>query len=371
MKELYKRSSTGKISAWRIEVEGNKFRTISGFTDGKKVTSEWTICKAKSYCTAEEQAVNQATALHTKKKDLGAFENIEDIDTPIFFKPMLAHDFKDLKNKITYPVMSQPKLDGVRAVVQESGMKSRNGKPHISTPHIHKALEKLFIDNPDLVFDGELYVHNLPDIEVDISNATNLTTKDTIDFNKIISLVRKKKPTLEDIEESEKHIQYWIYDLPSHPGTFAERLGALMQMELPECCVLVPTSICMDEKSVMDHYNEYMENGYEGQMVRVIDSVYENKRSKSLMKHKVFYDQEFEIIDVIEGKGKLTGKVGRIIFEINGTRFKSAVNGDHKYLEKLFKDGNLIGKQATVKYFELTPDGIPRFPKVIAIRDFE
>jgi len=371
MKELYKRSSTGKISAWRIEVEGNKFRTISGFTDGKKVTSEWTICKAKSYCTAEEQAVNQATALHTKKKDLGAFENINDIDTPIFFKPMLAHDFKDLKNKITYPVMSQPKLDGVRAVVQESGMKSRNGKPHISTPHIHKALEKLFIDNPDLVFDGELYVHNLPDIEVDISNATNLTTKDTIDFNKIISLVRKKKPTLEDIEESEKHIQYWIYDLPSHPGTFAERLGALMQMELPECCVLVPTSICMDEKSVMDHYNEYMENGYEGQMVRLIDSVYENKRSKSLMKHKVFYDQEFEIIDVIEGKGKLTGKVGRIIFEINGTRFKSAVNGDHKYLEKLFKDGNLIGKQATVKYFELTPDGIPRFPKVIAIRDFE
>lgn len=350
MKELYKRSTTGKISTWGIEVEGNKFRTISGFTDGKKVTSEWTICESKSYCTAEEQALNQAKALHTKKKDLGAFENIDDIDTPVFFKPMLANDFNIYKDKLTYPVMSQPKLDGVRAVVQESGMKSRNGKPHISTPHIHKALEKLFIDNPDLVFDGELYVH-----------------KGECDFNKIISLVRKKKPTLEDIEESKKHIKYHIYDLPSHPGTFAERLGALMEMDLPECCILVPTSICMDEKSVMDHYNEYMEKGYEGQMVRVIDSIYENKRSKSLLKHKVFFDNEFEIVGVEEGKGKLTGKVGRLVFD----GFDSAVNGDHEYLEKLYNSGNLIGKMATVKYFELTAYGKPRFPKVIAIRDFE
>jgi DNA ligase 1 len=350
MKELYKRSTTGKISTWRIEVEGNKFRTISGFTDGKKVTSEWTVCKSKSYCTDNQQALNQAKALHTKKKDLGAFENIDDIDTPIFLKPMLANDFNIYKDKLTYPVMSQPKLDGVRAVVQESGMKSRNGKPHISTPHIHKALEKLFIDNPDLVFDGELYVH-----------------KGECDFNKIISLVRKKKPTLEDIEESKKHIKYHIYDLPSHPGTFAERLGALMEMDLPECCILVPTSICMDEKSVMDHYNEYMENGYEGQMVRVIDSIYENKRSKSLLKHKVFFDNEFEIVGVEEGKGKLTGKVGRLVFD----GFDSAVNGDHEYLEKLYNSGNLIGKMATVKYFELTAYGKPRFPKVIAIRDFE
>lgn len=354
MKELYKRSTTGKISAWRIEVEGNKFRTISGFTDGKKVTSEWTVCESKSYCTAEEQALNQATALHTKKKDLGAFENIDDIDTPVFFKPMLAHDFTKLKDKITYPVASQPKLDGVRAIVQESGMKSRNGKEHISAPHIRESLESLFINDPDLVFDGELYAH-----------------KDTCDFNKIISCVRKKKPTPEDLIESKTYIQYWIYDLPSHPGTFEERLEALKKMDLPECCVLVPTLIADNEQDVMDLYSQYMAEDYEGQMVRVIDSVYENKRSKSLMKHKTFYDQEFTIIDVLEGKGKLTGKVGRLVFEINGEPFRAAVNGDHEYLEQLFNSGNLIGKQATVKYFELTTDGIPRFPKVIAIRDFE
>ena len=114
-----------------------------------------------------------------------------------------------------------------------------------------------------------------------------------------------------------------------------------------------------------------MEQGYEGQILRT-DSVYENKRSKSLLKHKSFVDAEFEILGVEEGKGNHAGKVGRLNFQINGKPFDAAVNGDWEYIERLWKskDG-LIGKTATVKYFELTEDGIPRFPKVIAIRDFE
>jgi DNA ligase-1 len=119
------------------------------------------------------------------------------------------------------------------------------------------------------------------------------------------------------------------------------------------------------------YYFDYMNAGYEGQMLR-LDAQYENKRSKSLLKHKSFQDGEFEILGVLEGKGNLTGKVGKLMFEINGKPFESAVNGDWEYIERLWnsKEG-LIGKTATVKYFELTEDGLPRFPKVIAIRDFE
>jgi hypothetical protein len=119
------------------------------------------------------------------------------------------------------------------------------------------------------------------------------------------------------------------------------------------------------------YYFDYMNAGYEGQMLR-LDAQYENKRSKSLLKHKSFQDGEFEILGVLEGKGNLTGKVGKLMFEINGKPFESAVNGDWEYIERLWnsKEG-LIGKMATVKYFELTEDGLPRFPKVIAIRDFE
>lgn len=355
MKELYKRSTTGKVSTWKIEVEGNKFRTISGFSDGLKITSEWTLCESKSYCTAEEQAQKQAKALHKKKMDLGAFENIEDIDKPVFFKPMLAHDFNDYKSKIKYPVATQPKLDGVRAIIQESGTTSRNGKDLVSAPHIHEALKSLFEKYPDLVFDGELYAHK----------------SDGIDFNKIISCVRKTKPTTADLAESKQNIQYWIYDLPSQVGSFEERFKALCDLDLPDCCRIVSTDQVHTMEYIMKIYKEYMEDGYEGQIIRILDSEYENKRSKSLLKHKTFFDKEFTILGVNEGIGKLSGKVGTLMFEIEGKPFNAAVNGDHEYLEKLFKSGTLMGKQATVKYFELTTDGIPRFPKVIAIRDFE
>jgi ATP-dependent DNA ligase len=348
---LYSRATNGKINEYVIEVEDNKYRTISGYTDGVKTVSEWTVCFSKTYCTAEEQAIKEAKAIHRKKTETGSYENISDIDTETYFEPMLAHDYNDYKEKIKYPVATQPKLDGVRCIIDIDGMRSRNGKELISAPHIHEALKPLFEKYPDLVFDGELYAHK----------------SDGVDFNKIISCVRKTKPTPNDIIESKQHIQYWIYDLPSHTGTFTERSFAISDLDLPECCVVVDTTIIYNEEDLMDMYRVYMADGYEGQMIRVLDSEYENKRSKHLLKHKSFMDAEFEIKGVVEGKGKLTGKIGKLVFD----GFDSAVNGDHEYLEMLFKRGDLVGKKATVKYFELTTDGVPRFPKVIAIRDFE
>jgi len=262
---------------------------------------------------------------------------------------MLAKDWHKEKAKIKYPIYSQPKLDGIRCIVRKNGMWSRNGKQIISAPHIYEAMKHLFIDNPDLTFDGELYADKLAN-----------------DFNAICSLVKKTKPTEEDLKESKDKIEYHIYDLPSYKGKFSERYKALINTVLPSCCVKVVTSIVNKEDEVLVLYENYVGNGYEGQMLR-LDLPYENKRSKSLLKHKSFVDSEFVIKGVIEGKGKLTGKVGKLVFE----GFDSAVNGSHEYLEQLFNDKTLIGKKATVKYFDLTPAGEPRFPKVIAIRDYE
>ena len=356
--KLYKRAVNGKTLEWEIEVNGACFRTISGYTDGIKTTSEWTCCEAKNVgkknsTTAEEQALAEATAMHRKRKETGSFETISEIDTPIYFKPMLAHDYNDYKDKIQFPVFSQPKLDGVRCIVRSDGMWSRNGKPIISAPHIFESLKPLFELDPDLILDGELYAN-----------------KSVADFNTIISCVRKTKPTASDLETS-KMIQYWIYDVPSVDLSFARRFRFLNEIKLPECCVVVQTDQIDNLNDLSAYYFDYMSLGYEGQMIRT-NSLYENKRSKSLLKYKEFVDAEFEILGVIEGQGNLTGKVGKLQFEINGKPFESAVNGDWEYIEKLWhsREG-LVGKTATVKYFELTEDGIPRFPKVIAIRDFE
>lgn len=349
---LYKRSVTGKISTWYVETENNCFRTTSGFSDGQKVTSEWTCCEAKSYNTADKQATAEAEAMHRKRTETGYWEDITKIDTPIYFKPMLAHDYLDYKDKVKFPIYTQPKLDGIRCIIREDGMWSRNGKQIISAPHIYEALKPWFEQNPDLILDGELYAN-----------------KDVADFNTIISCVRKTKPTTADLETSKK-IQYWVYDIPSVDGTFIERFEELRDFNLPDCCVKVQTDQVDNLNDLHAYYFDYVSAGYEGQILRT-DSLYENKRSKSLLKHKSFVDAEFTILGVIEGKGNLTGKVGKLQFEINGKPFESAVNGDWEYLAELLKRNDLIGKQATVKYFELTEDGIPRFPKVIAIRDFE
>jgi len=358
LSKLYKRAVNGKTLEWEIEVKDNCFRTISGYTDGIKTVSEWTCCEAKNVgkknaTTAEQQALAEATAMHRKRIETGSFETISEIDTPVYFKPMLAHDYNDYKDKIKFPIYSQPKLDGIRCIVRVDGMWSRNGKQIISAPHIYESLKPLFEANPDLILDGELYAE-----------------KDVADFNTIISCVRKTKPTTADLETSKK-IQYWIYDMPSEEDIFFERMLKLNRMELPECCVTVDTHIMYKENDISIYYKAYMKQGYEGQMLRT-NSYYENKRSKSLLKHKSFVDAEFKILGVEEGKGNHAGKVGRLNFEINGKPFDAAVNGDWEYIERLWhsREG-LIGKVATVKYFELTEDGIPRFPKVIAIRDFE
>lgn len=362
---LFKRSVSGKVSTWFVEVEDNKFRTISGFEDGKKITSEWTECFSKNIgkkngTTPEQQAMFEAEALHRKKIELGFFEDINKIDTPVFFKPMLANKWEDRKDKITFPVYSQPKLDGIRCIVKSDGMWSRNGKKIISAPHIYESLKPLLEINPDLVFDGELYAD-----------------KFAHDFNAICSLVKKTKPTESDLQESAEKIEYHIYDLPSSDKGFSDRYVDLVELSksslFPYCCKLVMCHVCSDENIINSWYEDYIVWGYEGQMLRT-DGLYENKRSNSLLKNKSFEDAEFTILEVHEGKGKLSGKVGYMVFKTNeGHEFASTVNGTQEYLEELLKQKDkLVGKQATIKYFNLTPGtSIPRFPKVVAIRDYE
>jgi DNA ligase-1 len=351
LKTLYSRSVKGKINEFIIEIEGDKYRTITGFTDGIKTTSQWTICKAKSYCTTEEQAIKEATAIHRKKLETGSFENIKDIDNEIHFEPMLAHKWEDQISKIKFPVFSQPKLDGIRCIVKKDGMWSRNGKKIISAPHIFESMKPLFDKDSSLIFDGELYADKFAN-----------------DFNAICSLVKKTKPTSEDLNESRIKIQYHIYDLPSNDDTFVKRYKELTNMSLPKCCVLVKTEQLDNLNDVNAYYEDYMSAGYEGQMIR-LDSKYENKRSKSLLKHKSFIDEEYIILDVEEGGGNKTGMVGSFVFKTKeGKIYNSSPKFNWEECIKMWNDRkNLIGKTATVKYFNLTPDGVPRFPYVIKI----
>ena len=136
---------------------------------------------------------------------------------------------------------------------------------------------------------------------------------------------------------------------------------------------LVQTDESQSFDELDEKYSEYMKDGYEGQMVR-IDSPYESKRSKSLLKRKEFQDAEYKVIDIEEGNGNRSGTAKHLVCYCEETdqTFNSNVKGNFDYLAEILENREYyIGKLATIKFFELTPDGVPRFPYAIAFRDYD
>lgn len=365
---LYKRTSTGSTQTWCMELDEKtaKYRTHSGKLNGKIVTSNWTDVEGKNVGRANEtlpidQAKAEIESKYRKQLETGYMENESDIDDTSFRSPMLAKNYDDYKDDLFgagAKIFSQPKLDGIRCVIDINGMWTRNGKKIVAAPHIYKALIPVFNLFPSIVFDGELYADKLKD-----------------NFNEIVSLVKRTKPTNKDFERSRNSIQYHTYDLihdgASNKAVFSERTKTLLsfvnQINDPSI-VYVSTTEIHNQEELDTFYEEYMEDGYEGQIIR-LDTPYQHKRTNSLLKRKEFKDSEFEILEVHEGEGNRKGTVGYMIFNTaDAKEFKSNVKGSFDYLANLLsKKQELIGKMATIKYFNLTPDGIPRFPYVIDI----
>ena len=363
--KLYKIDSKGQTRVWWMEYDNEKYRTHSGIEGGKIVVSGWQYPEAKNVgrsnaTTVAEQVKAEVDAEYTKKQNQGKYHT--SVGESIyfgakFFECMLADKY-DAKKHNKFPYYSQPKLDGVRCLISKDGMQSRNGKPIVSCPHIREILEPFFQCHPDAVLDGELYNHELKS-----------------DFEKLISLVRKSKPTADDLEESDEKIQYHVYDLVDglpnmHLQTFMDRLGFINQFDYrsryyPTVQVVKTTNI-QDEHDIEMMLGEYLESGYEGQMLRVPTSIYEGKRSKNLIKHKEFEDDEFEIVSMEEGKGNWADAVKRIEIRLkDGTTQFAGVRGSFDTLhDLLYNDYGYTS--VTVRYQNKTDDGKLRFPVVVA-----
>ena len=359
---LYKRDSKGKVRIWTMEVGFNNeneagIRTISGLVDGQKVTSAWNLTEAKNVgrsnaTTAKTQAEFEAQAEWTKNVDKDYFVDVNAIDSYTAFKPMLAHDFT--KTPVTSGI-TQPKLDGIRMVVNTRGLYSRSNKEIVAVPHIAEALADFVKDHPTVTLDGELYNHELKD-----------------NFQKITSLVRKTVNLgADELAESKELVQYHIYDMfdSANPDmTFMQRYNWIQKNvhlvnKKAVGIHLVASAICETTEEIDVMYGEYTTAGYEGQMVRQ-DAVYENKRSKGLLKRKEFITEEYEVVQVHEGQGNWAGYAKRLTLKMaDGTTFSSGIRGSQAKLKELLENPNI--DWATCRYFELSNDGVPRFPVTI------
>lgn len=268
---------------------------------------------------------------------------------------MLAQKYDDHRVKLdfTLGVFSQPKLDGIRAVISAKGAFSREFQPHNNVDHILEALAPAFGMYPDIVFDGELYNHDFKD-----------------DFGKIASSVRKQNPTDAQKVLARAHIQYHIYDLCDDNLTFRDRASKIQDtvhedMGCPPCIVPVVTAEVTSFQRLDEIYGGYLADGYEGQMVRT-NAPYEfDKRSKSLLKRKEFITAEYPLVRIEEGQGNWAGYAKKAVFELaDGRECGAGIRGDQRYTKALLAGWQRRGT-ITVRHFALTPDGMPRFPVML------
>ena len=91
---------------------------------------------------------------------------------------------------------------------------------------------------------------------------------------------------------------------------------------------------------------------------------YENKRSKNLLKRKEFITEEFDVVEVLEGSGNWAGYAKHFVLTDGTNTFKSGVRGNQATLKELLEQ-EVKPTWVTCRYFERSPDNIPRFPVVI------
>ena len=361
-KTLYGKSSKGKIKQWAISVMENDdstctIKTEHGYIDGKKQVDNKVIKTGKNLgksneTTVYEQACSDAQGYYNKKLDKNYVTDKNEIPSKSdgLFLPMLAHRYDKQSKKIYFPCWVQPKLDGVRMLAKkENGivtMWSRQGKIFDVPDKIQEDLTEMLKEGQ--ATDGELYVHGWS-------------------FQRTVKAVKKRRGDTDELV-------YHIYDSPHKTLGFEDRFTEKdLHVGNSKRIAIVETRLCATDETLNLFERRFISEGYEGLMVRNMGSLYKYKhRSYDLQKLKRFVDSEYKIIGGKEGVGREEGMVVFRCITEEGNEFDARPMGTREERGEMWSNLNsLIGKMLTVKYQELTDDGIPRFPVGVSIRDYE
>jgi len=344
-KTIYKIDSKGKSRFLHVYAEGAWLVQESGQVGTTNAVIHRSECKPKNVgkaneTTAEEQAIAEATSKIETKMTTGYFETLEEAKNTNVILPMLAKDYNKERNKVIFPCFIQPKLDGMRALYVDNKLITRKGKEIATMDHI---CEDLRIGNKNLVIDGELYIHGRT-------------------FQENMRLIKKYRG-----KESEE-IKYYVYDLVEDKP-FAIRYAKLKQIVMMNDTVeVVPTILCRSHDELMDHHKLFIGAGFEGSIVRHSDAGYGvNKRDSQLLKYKEFVDIACTIVNVEPSEKK--PEQGQFVVEFDGKTFGCGMKFSHKEREAmLILKEQYIGQTAEIRFFELSEDGVPRFPVCHGIR---
>jgi DNA ligase-1 len=282
-------------------------------------------------------------------------------------KPMLAETCED-KTLLKFPVLATPKLDGIRCLVIDGQALSRKFKP----------IPNVFIRNRVRTLpsglDGELMIPRLP-------------------FNEISSAVMSE-------DGKPENFKYYVFDYVSDSlqKPYNERMKELEALDLPDFVVKVLPHQIESLSELHTIEEKWLAGGYEGVMVRSLQSPYKCGRSTVkegyLLKIKRFRDSEAEIVgfeerlhNENEAKTDELGHTKRSSHKANlvpanmlgaflvrdlttGVEFAIGTGYDDEFRKKVWENPyRFIRKIVKYKYQEVGQKNLPRFPVFIGFRD--
>jgi DNA ligase-1 len=365
---LYGKDIAGKTKQWSAVIYTNgsvaRYTVEYGQVDGKLQTTSRDFTEGKNIGKANEttplqQCTNEIKKKWSDKKEKERYseENDESDITQTKIFPMLAHVYDPksktkVKNPIVYPCFVQPKLDGLRCLIYMANgtiiTQSRTGGIFTTMNHIKAGLKPFFDVWPMVVLDGELYTNRYP-------------------FEELVGLIKRKQVDDPRIV----HVHFHIYDIVSLEG-YAERRQFIVDNRrlFPATFEIVKTEEANSVDDFKTKFAEYVQEGYEGIMLRNKKGPYVSNRSHDLQKYKEFEEDEFVIVGFKEAEGRDSGTVIWTCATKKGDEFDCRPVGSVEHRKTLFQNARKnIGKLLTIKYQELSEKGIPRFLSGKSIRD--
>jgi DNA ligase 1 len=276
-------------------------------------------------------------------------------------QPSLAKNFED--RKLHFPVILQPKYDGVRALAyvdcdaQTVEWKFRSGKPIYSLDSQAKEI---------------LTRMNLPSTGMFMLDGEMVNPEG---FSKCSGDIRRKS-------KQAPHLQYHIFDVVEiEHGTLGmppefckdswqERSNFLMLLfggaHDIDSLHLVPYTRCLKASEIALANEKYETFGNsEGSVVKHLNSPYRQGRTFTWMKIKEERSVDFPVIEAYEGTGKYTGMLGGFKVQNPDTQVITNVGGGYSDAErKEFWDNrdSYYGRTMEVKYQYETSKGSLRHP---------
>ena len=292
---LYKRKLTGHAAKDAIEL-----------AMGVATMDQWNMFYRRILIKDLRCGVSEKTVNKIAKK-----LKLDNYKVPVF-ECMLAHDSANHEKKVTGKKLLEPKLDGVRAITvvdyeqRSVTMYTRNGKVLENFTHITKALEGYMEEiGRSYVLDGEVVSNSFQDLMKQVHRKSDVQAQDAkLCLFDIVPLVEFKQG--ESVQGQRRRSNML--------KTFEKIFGDTGCIEIiPQMEVDLDTMV--GEVEFKDYNKKMVQEGYEGIMIKDIDSSYQCKRSTAWLKMKPFIEVSLEVTDVEEGTGRNEGKLGALVCE--------------------------------------------------------